>query len=30
VLLDDLPDVAGPLHAQPVEDVQAIGNRIAA
>src|SRR6266511_3458034 len=30
VLFDNLLDVAGLLHAEPVEDVQAIGNRLAA
>jgi hypothetical protein len=30
VLFDDLPEVAGLLHAESVEDVQAIGNRLAA
>ncbi len=30
VLFDDLPDVARFLHAEPVEDVHAVGNRVAA
>lgn len=30
MLFDDLPRVAGPLHAKPVEDVQSISDLVAA
>jgi hypothetical protein len=30
VLFDDLPVVVGLLHAEPIEDVQAVGDRVAA
>src|SRR5436190_6926739 len=30
VLFDDLPERAGLLHTQPVEDMQAVGDRVAA